>query len=170
MKRASLRKPRKSVELQVTAPDASRDVDLAPLTGFVGYAVRRAQMAVFGDFLESLREVDLRPAQFGVLMVISRNPGLRQSEACGGLGIQKANFVPLINELESRGLVVREPGITDRRSYALHLTAEGRALLQRACDLHAEHEARLTERIGRSGRTQLLELLNRLVDGHDRKG
>lgn len=170
MKRASARKSRKTAELQVVGPDVSRDIDLEPLTSFVGYAVRRAQMAVFGDFLEALRDVDLRPAQFGVLMVISRNPGLRQSDACGGLGIQKANFVPLINELESRGLVVREPSITDRRSYALHLTAEGRELLGRACDLHAEHEARLTERIGKSGRTQLLELLNRLVDGYDRRG
>jgi DNA-binding MarR family transcriptional regulator len=145
-------------------------VDLAPLTGLIGYTVRRAQIAVFGDFLDSLREVELRPAQFGVLMVISRNPGLRQSDACGVLGIQKANFVPLVNELESRGLMVREPGINDRRSYALHLTPQGRALLQRACELHDEHEARLTERIGKVGRAQLLELLNRLADGHDRKG
>ena len=168
--RTPTRKPRKNANHHATGQDAPRGVDLAPLTSFVGYAVRRAQIAIFGDFLDSLREVDLRPAQFGVLMVISRNPGLRQSDACGGLGIQKANFVPLINELESRGLVVREPGITDRRSYALHLTSEGRALLQRACELHAGHEARLTGRIGKGGRTQLLELLNRLADGHDRKG
>jgi DNA-binding MarR family transcriptional regulator len=126
-------------------------------------------MAVFDDFLASMGK-ELRPAQFGVLMVISRNPGLRQSDACGVLGIQKANFVPLVNELESRGLMVREPGINDRRSYALHLTPQGRVLLQRACELHDEHEARLTERIGKGGRAQLLELLNRLADGHERKG
>ncbi len=145
--------------------ERDRSVDLAPLTRFVGYAVRRAQMAIFGDFLESMREVDLRPAQFGVLMVIERNPGMRQSDVSGGLGIQKANFVPLISELETRGLVVREPGATDRRAYALHLTPQGLALLQRARELHAKHEARLTDRIGRKGRAQLLDLLNRLVDG-----
>ena len=154
----------KRVNQRAGSPEASRTVDLAPLMGFVGYAVRRAQIAVFGDFLESLREVDLRPAQFGVLVVIGDNPGMRQSDICGGLGIQKANFVPLISELESRGLVVREPGATDRRSYALHLTAQGEALLRRARELHAKHEARLTDRIGRRGRAQLLDLLNRLVD------
>jgi DNA-binding MarR family transcriptional regulator len=134
---------------------------------FVGYAVRRAQIAIFGDFLESLREVDLRPAQFGVLVVIDDHPGMRQSDVCAGLGIQKANFVPLISELEARGLVVREPGANDRRAYALHLTAQGAALLRRARELHARHEARLTERIGRRGRAQLLLLLNRLADGHE---
>lgn len=149
------------------AAEPARSVGLAPLMGYVGYAVRRAQIAVFGDFLESLREVDLRPAQFGVLVVIADNPGMRQSEVCAGLGIQKANFVPLISELEARGLVVREPGATDRRSYALHLTAQGEALLRRARELHAKHEARLTDRIGRRGRAQLLVLLNRLADGHE---
>jgi DNA-binding MarR family transcriptional regulator len=145
--------------------EAGRSVDLAPLKGYVGYAVRRAQIAIFGDFLESLRDVDLRPAQFGVLVVIDDNPGMRQSDVCAGLGIQKANFVPLISELEARGLVVREPGANDRRAYALHLTAQGEALLRRARELHARHEARLTERIGRRGRAQLLNLLNRMADG-----
>jgi DNA-binding MarR family transcriptional regulator len=156
---------RSSHRRAVTEP--SREVDLAPLMSFVGYAVRRAQIAIFGDFLESLREVDLRPAQFGVLVVIDDHPGMRQSDVCAGLGIQKANFVPLISELEARGLVVREPGANDRRAYALHLTAQGAALLRRARELHARHEARLTERIGRRGRAQLLLLLNRLADGHE---
>jgi DNA-binding MarR family transcriptional regulator len=150
-----------------TVTEPPREVDLAPLMSFVGYAVRRAQMAIFGNFLESLREVDLRPAQFGVLVVIDDNPGMRQSDVCAGLGIQKANFVPLISELETRGLVVREPGANDRRAYALHLTPQGKALLRRARELHARHEARLTERIGRRGRAQLLLLLNRLADGHE---
>jgi DNA-binding MarR family transcriptional regulator len=134
---------RSSLRRAVTEPP--REVDLAPLMSFVGYAVRRAQIAIFGDFLESLREVDLRPAQFGVLVVIDDHPGMRQSDVCAGLGIQKANFVPLISELEARGLVVREPGANDRRAYALHLTAQGAALLRRARELHARHEARLTD-------------------------
>jgi DNA-binding MarR family transcriptional regulator len=161
---------RKKADHRAAGQEPQRGVDLTPLMDFVGYTVRRAQIAVFGDFLDALRDVELRPAQFGVLMVIDRNPGLRQSDACAVLGIQKANFVPLLNELESRGLVVREPGTTDRRSYALHLTPQGRALLQRACELHAEHEARLTERIGKNGRAQLLNLLNRLADGQERRG
>ena len=94
---------------QRNAPaEATRSVDLAPLKGYVGYAVRRAQMAIFGDFVESLREVDLRPAQFGVLVVIGDNPGMRQSDVSGGLGIQKANFVPLISELEARAVQMLE--------------------------------------------------------------
>jgi len=137
-------------------------IELGPLTGFIGYALRRAQIVAFTDFIASLRQVNLRPAIFGVLMIIDQNPGLPQSQICSALGIQKANFGPLLTELEERKLAVRHEGVNDRRSYALHLTPAGKELLHRARALHGEHEARLAKRLGAGGRTQLLKLLDRL--------
>ena len=124
-------------------------------------------MALFADFATSLREVNLRPGQFGVLMLVQGNPGLSQSDVCSALGFQKANLVPLISGLESRGLLVRKAGLQDRRAYALHLTARGRALLRRAEELQAAQEARLTQQLGPSGRTALLTLLGQLLSGTD---
>lgn len=149
-------------------PGSSRNgaravVDLSPLNGSIGYTVRRAQLALFADFVTSLREVNLRPGQLGVLMVVDGNPGLSQSDVCAALGFQKANLVPLISGLESRGLLVRKPGLQDRRSYALHLTARGRALLRRALELQASQEARLTEQLGEGGRATLLALLGQVL-------
>ena len=147
------------------ARNGGRAVDLSPLRGSIGYTVRRAQMALFADFVTSLRDVNLRPGQFGVLLVVHSNPGLSQSDVCAALGFQKANLVPLIRALESRGLIVRKPGLQDRRSYALHLTARGRALLARAGELQASQEARLTEQLGEGGRATLLTLLSQLLEG-----
>ncbi len=138
-------------------------IEMGALTGYLGYALRRAQIAAFSDFIATLRLLELRPAVFGVLLVIDQNPGLPQSAICSALGIQKANFGPLLNELEKRRLAVREDGIADRRSYALHLTADGKDLLRRARALHTEHEERLARRLGQGGREQLLSLLNRLT-------
>ncbi|HSG63964.1 MAG TPA: MarR family winged helix-turn-helix transcriptional regulator [Gammaproteobacteria bacterium] len=144
-----------------TAPPG---IDLGPLNQQVGYVLRRAQIAVFSDSIAYLNDVDLRPTQFGVLMVIDQNPGLTQSDVCLALGIQKANFVPLLNELEHRGLAVRRKGKADRRAYALYLTAAGRALLGRARALQAKYEKDLTRRLGNRGREQLLALLGRLIE------
>jgi len=138
-------------------------LNLGPLTEYVGYALRRAQLATVARFLGALKDVDLRPTQFAVLTVIKENPGVRQSEVCAALGIQKANFVPLLNELQRRGLAVRKAGISDRRSWALHLTSEGEDLLQRARTLHERYETGIADRLGVRGRDQLLELLNRLL-------
>jgi DNA-binding MarR family transcriptional regulator len=157
--------PRKGGNGQGNSRNGARVVDLRPLNGSIGYTVRRAQLALFADFVTSLRDVNLRPGQFGVLMVVHANPGLSQSDICAALGFQKANLVPLISGLESRGLVVRKPGLQDRRSYALHLTARGRKVMRRALDLQASQEARLTEQLGESGRATLLTLLGQLLAG-----
>ena len=139
-----------------------RQLSYGPLTEYLGYALRRAQMATVTEFVGALQEVGLRPTQFSVLTVIKENPGVRQSEVCGALGIQKANFVPLLNELQRRGFAVRKAGIVDRRSSALHLTSRGEAVLERARALHAAFEKRLAARLGTRGRDQLLNLLQRL--------
>src|SRR5437773_200281 len=87
-----------------TQVSLERPVNYGPLTGYLGYALRRAQMSAVGEFLEAFKELDLRPTQLAVLTIINENPGIRQTAVCAALGIQKANFVPLLNELERRGL------------------------------------------------------------------
>lgn len=145
------------------ADGATRRIDMQPLQGYLGYALRRAQMLAYADFIAALGELNLSPGQFGVLTVIDTNPGLRQSEVSGALGIQKTNFVAVLNEFERRGLAVRKAAAGDRRSYALYLTPAGQSLLRRARAAQARHEAHLVGRIGRQGREQLLSLLNRLT-------
>jgi DNA-binding MarR family transcriptional regulator len=140
-----------------------RPVRVGALGDSIGYALRRAQLASTAEFLEAMKEVDLRPTQFSVLILINENPGVRQTEVCAALGLQKANFVPLLNELERRGLAERRPGVPDRRASALHLTEHGTAVLRRALDLHSQWEDRVSSRLGPKGREQLLALLRKLT-------
>jgi DNA-binding MarR family transcriptional regulator len=135
----------------------------AVLSNAVGYALRRAQVAVFADFIAALAEVDLRPAQYGILLVIDANPGLSQRDVCALLGLKQANLVAMINELAARGLTERRNAPSDQRSYALHLTARGRDLLLRARALQKKHEDRMTRRLGAAERALLLSLLERLT-------
>ena len=111
--------------------------DVGALGQMTGYALRRAQISVFEDFIATIAETGLRPAQFSVLVLLDQTPGLTQSAVAAALGIQRANFVTLINELERRGLARREPSLTDKRSHALQLTDKGQVTLKRARELHA---------------------------------
>lgn len=146
-----------AAELEATT-DAG---DRGPLHEYVGYVLRRAQMAVFQDFIRSLEAVDLRPAQFSVLALIDANPGILQSRACAALGIQKTNFVPMLQELERRGLTRRTP--VDGRSNGVFVTPKGKALLKRARSLHDRHHARITALIGESEQRRLIATLERLT-------
>jgi DNA-binding MarR family transcriptional regulator len=147
-------------------PEAPTDavVDLGPLPTLIGYALRRAYAVVLQDFNRALAEYDIRPAQFAVLEAVKHNPGLRQTQVSFSLGIKTTNFVPLLDELERRGLAARRPIAGDRRARGLFLTPRGQDLLAQLEKLAAEHESRFTARIGAHGKAQLLGLLHRLAD------
>ena len=138
-------------------------VKMTPLDGLIGYALRRAQLAIFADFNQALASLNLRPGQFAVLTLIDQNPGSSQSSVSEALGIQKANFVATITELANRGLVRRRKSESDGRTYSLGLTPRGRTLLEDAIKLQSVHEARVIAQIGAEGRVQLLNLLERVA-------
>lgn len=137
-------------------------IDLGELADALGYVLRRAQLASFKNFKETFRDTDLTPAQYSVLMVIDRNPGLKQNQISDALGIKRANFVLLLNALEKRGLAQRAPA-ADRRSYALQLTPAGKRLLKKLRARSTEVEARIVAAIGAEGRQTLLTLLRKLA-------
>lgn len=136
-----------------------RDIDLDALTQHLGYFLRRAQVWVFQDFIRTLSAIDIRPAQYSVLIVIGANPGLSQAELADKLAIERARLVHMLDQLEKRGLIERLPSPTDRRTHALQLTREGQKTLKRAKTLAARHEARLAERLGTDAHRELLRML-----------
>lgn len=138
--------------------------DLGPLPWLIGYVLRRAQVAVFQDFIETFARQDIRPAQFSALTVIEHNPGLNQSKLARVLGIKRANLVGMLDELEARGLAVRRPSSDDRRAHGLYLTDKGAAAMKDLHALVAEHEQRLVARLGKRGKVKLLLLLHQLFE------
>lgn len=139
-------------------------------TSLLDFKLRRAQLLAFQDFSESLAKLKLRPAEFSVLAMIARYPGQKQTTIAEMLGIKRANFVFLMDSLETRGLAERRKERNDRRSHSLHLTQEGVRFVKQMTTLRQEHEDRLITRLG--GRDNL-ERLNGLLDqllGLNREG
>ncbi|MDE3177624.1 MAG: MarR family transcriptional regulator [Pseudomonadota bacterium] len=128
----------------------------------VGYLLRRAQLAVFEDFARRFAALDLTPAQFSALIAIRANPTRRQSDIAAALGVQRPNFVALMDELERRGLAERLRSGADRRANALQLTPAGVALLARAEAAQAAQEAAIRDLLGEPERLRLIETLERL--------
>ena len=135
-------------------------LQLGELSELLGYALKRAQLRVFEDFLRCVAPLQLTPAQFSVLLLLDKNPGRNQTEIAATLGILRPNFVAMLDGLESRDLCARIRSTNDRRSHILVLTDKGRAVLARAKKLVAsKHEARLNELLGPANRAALLEML-----------
>jgi DNA-binding MarR family transcriptional regulator len=131
------------------------------LSAYTGYQLRRAQIALFSHFTRTFADLDLRPAQFSLLVIVDAHPAIQQSRAGAMLGIQKANFVPFVGKLQRRGLLVRIP--LDGRTNGLRLTAKGRALLRRARRAVDVHEAAVTRGLSASEKRMLFSMLRRIT-------
>ena len=138
---------------------SNRMIDLGVLNDRLGYFARRVQVWIFQDFIRRLAPIDISPAQFSVLAVISCNRGLSQSELAAALGIERARLVRLLHRLEQRGLTQRLPSSADGRRHVLRLTREGQRMLGRAKTLSEQHEAKLMQRLGPEQYRLLLETL-----------
>jgi len=107
-------------------------LDFGPLQDLFGFHLRQAYTPFGQAYREAAAAFNLKPSQFTVLMLANHNPGRRQSELAEALNIERSNFVPIIDDLETRGLLNREKSPEDRRSYAIKVTAKGRKLVDKA--------------------------------------
>jgi len=158
---AGTKRARRTLALRKTPQRrrSARLVDLDVLNQRLGYFARRLQVWIFQDFISRLAAIDISPAQFSVLVVVSANEGLSQAELAATLGIERARLVRLLHRLERRALIRRLPSSADGRRHALRLTREGQRVLARAKALSDQHEAGVAKRLGAERYRMLLEAL-----------
>jgi DNA-binding MarR family transcriptional regulator len=103
---------------------------MAVLDDLAGYFVRMVQLRMFQLFHARFGAAGLSPGLYCVLAVIGANPGVRTSALGDTLLIRRSNMTKLVDALERRGLVRRQPSQLDRRSVELSLTAAGHRLVE----------------------------------------
>lgn len=71
-------------------------------------------------------DLELSPAQCHVLHLIEPGQALPMGELAGALSCDASNVTGLVDRLEARGLIARQPSPADRRVKVLSLTAAGK--------------------------------------------
>lgn len=137
-------------------------LDYGILKELLGYHVRLAQVSVFRDFAANLREYDMLPTQFGTLVIIGANPGIKQTDLARAIQLDRSTIVPLLDRLEKRGWVTRERLPSDRRTNALKLTPTGVEFLNKLTPLVRIHDQHIQEKLDKNEQNQLVKLLNKI--------
>ncbi len=137
-------------------------IDLDVLPHLLGYHVRLAQIAVFRDFAAAFGGYDITPTLYASLLLIDRNPGLKQTDLAQAVQLDRSTVVSVIDNLEGRELVVRNRATDDRRSNALSLTRKGKTLLSKLGPVLKAHEQRLVNDLSTSEQAELKRLLGKI--------
>ena len=152
------RKPARAAE--AAGADGIR---LGLLGDYVGFYLRMAQDASFRAFARHTGVRDLKPGRFAAMTVIANNPGITQADLGRAIARDKSSVTPLIQELETRGLVARQRSPRDRRSIALSLTAAGEETLRQLTAHAVAHDRKLDAIVGRY-KPDFISLLKKIAD------
>ena len=128
-----------------------------PLEYFLGYQLRRASQRMLDDLVVALRDLELRPTNASVLLLVAANPGISQSRIGQALAIERANMAPMTAKLVEQELIRRSR--TDGRSHGLHLTEQGKRVAATVRRRIAEHEGKFWKTTKRRDRTACLAFL-----------
>ena len=105
--------------------------DLAWEIGETAHALRRY-------FNRRVHQLGVTRAQWRVLVVLGREPGLKQVALAERLDIEPITLSRIVDRLEQSGLVARKPDPADRRAWRLELTAEAAPLRAQLIELANE--------------------------------
>ncbi len=138
------------------------DVDTRYLESLIGYNARRAALVSMELFLPNMAEFDLRPVEFSVLSLVNHNPGITSRQLCTALSILPPNLVGLVNRVEKRGLLQRQPHPHDGRAQGLHLTAAGSKFMREAERAATALEQQVASALSASEAQTLMRLLRKV--------
>ncbi|MGA7984339.1 MAG: helix-turn-helix domain-containing protein, partial [Burkholderiales bacterium] len=80
-------------------------LDYGVLDELLGYALRRAQVAMFLAFHAATKGQHITPPRFTALVIVGANAGISQSTLGAALGIARSGAMLLTDWMVGRGLV-----------------------------------------------------------------
>ncbi len=127
MKSATARRPAETRQ-PVSSPEDSRQGDDYRLEDQVGHLLRRAHQRHTAIFQDGIGELQLTPTQFAALVKVRDLGQVSQNQLGRLTAMDPATIQGVIQRLEARKLISREPDPSDRRCTILRLSPSGQAL------------------------------------------
>ncbi|MFJ8065318.1 MarR family winged helix-turn-helix transcriptional regulator [Psychrobacillus sp. NPDC096426] len=94
----------------------------------IGILVRNAHLSISSYVKKQLEPFDLAPEQNLIMMMLWKKDGISPNEFSFELNKDKANIARMIASLEKKGYIKREDDPSDKRTFKVHLTKDGRHL------------------------------------------
>jgi DNA-binding MarR family transcriptional regulator len=136
----------------------------------LGHFIKRAEQALMTEKSDALREFELTVPQYAALLALSYTPSASGAQLARICVVTPQTMATVLANLESKGLIEREPSSIHQRVLVTRLTRTGRALVKRADQKARAVEERLGAAFSEVERDQLRGLLERAIAAlHDRE-
>lgn len=143
--------------------------DLGPgLRARLTYLLKHALLELEDLHLEHLAASGVNARELAVLLLLDGREPESQQQAATRLGVDRTSMVALLDGLEAKGLLARQPDPGDRRRNVVALTETGRRTLAEATAASDAAERALLRDLGEADARRLRDLLGRVAAGRPR--
>jgi DNA-binding MarR family transcriptional regulator len=129
-----------------------------------GYLLGKVGAVARQRWTATLAQTGVSPNQFLVLMALAETGQVCQQFLAGVIGIDPRNIVPILDSLETRGLVSRETDPDDRRRRLIELTGTGRRIATELSALGEQTEREMLASVPRADRDSLRRILRSVLE------
>ena len=134
------------------------------LSRTVGFHIARAAVVAYGAFEQHIGQPhDLRKVEFSLLMMLHEQGPMAPKRLVRLLALTPPKLSMVMERLQQRGLILRQPDPADRRSVQVSLTPAGQSLARELMPVAREMEQDLLRRLTAAEHAQLISLLDKLA-------
>lgn len=109
------------------------------------------------------KETGLTSPQLLVMQEIAANCGIMGKHIAENINLSPATVTSILDRLESRGLIIRQRSVIDKRKVGLHLTEAGYVAIEDAPTLLQAHFIKRFESLEEWEQTQLVSTMQRIA-------
>ena len=143
---------------------ATRMTQNDPLQASALHLLHRAGQCAGDVFQAEMASGDLTPRQFAVLVAVSQNEGLSQTNLVRRTGIDRSTLADIVRRMLRKGLLQRQRTKQDARAYSVKLTDEGWKALGQAQPTVEVVDSRVLSVLPESDRERFIEDLTKIVN------
>jgi DNA-binding MarR family transcriptional regulator len=144
--------------------DTSKDAAVARLDRSPIHLLHRVGQCAGDVFAAEIGETNLTPRQYAVLVAVSLNEGLSQTDLVEQTGIDRSTLADIVRRMLKKGLLQRRRTKEDARAYAVRLTEEGWRVLRAAEPVVRKVDDRILSALPPKQREQLMIDLQMIVE------
>lgn len=133
----------------------------------VGFLLNRAAIRIRQMTEEALAPLNIHPKHYGLMAVIRANGPTTQQAIGDVLKVDRTTMVLLVDDAESRDIVIRNPHPTDRRCHLLSLSENGAKVYEKAHRLVKQVEDEFFSVLREREKDHLVALLGKLFQNSD---
>jgi DNA-binding MarR family transcriptional regulator len=134
-----------------------------------GHLIRRAHQIAVAVFMHHAKAFDVTPVQFSALIVIREQPGIDATRVSELIDFDRSTIGNVLDRLERRGLIRRQPGTEDRRTKRLYLTRQGGTVVRKVAAKLPQVANEILSPLSASDRERFTGLLTQLIEAGGRK-